>query len=75
MTHWNYRIIHVPNGYGDMEYGLYEVYYDGEGKPWGRTQYPVDFTGDSPDEVREVIKQAFEDAHFRDPLEDWTHND
>ncbi len=40
MSHWNYRWVEV-----EEEIGLYEVYYDDDGKPNGRTQELATFSG------------------------------
>lgn len=37
---WNYRIVKYRDGSG---YGLHEVYYDADGKPWGMTRRPCSF--------------------------------
>ena len=37
---WNYRIVKYRDNSG---FGIHEVYYDDEGKPWGMTSDPGDF--------------------------------
>lgn len=46
MSHWNYRLVNV-----DEEIGLYEVYYDDNGKPNGRGEEPAVFIGESKAEL------------------------
>lgn len=48
---WNYRIVAVD--YGDeVEYGIYEVYYDEKGDPISRTENPVPCVGNAMNELR-----------------------
>ena len=44
MSHWNYRFVAVER-HGETEIGLYEVYYDDQGKPNGRTDEPAIIAG------------------------------
>lgn len=51
---WNYRIIAVDSG-GEIEYGIYEVYYDEEGNPESYTENAVPCVGNSIDEMRRTL--------------------
>jgi hypothetical protein len=42
---WNYRLVKIA----DDEYGICEVFYGEDGKPWGRTD-PVAVSGESVEE-------------------------
>ena len=72
---WNYRIVRVPNKFGDCEYGLYEVYYNELGHPSMRTSDPVTFVGDSSEEVYNSLRLALDDALNKEYLEDWLGDD
>jgi len=51
---WNYRV--VKRGHGeDTFYGIYEVYYDEDGKPEYITENPIYPIGDSVKELTEDI--------------------
>jgi hypothetical protein len=41
---WNYRVVRLDYE-DDSEYGIYEVYYDDDGKPISRTENPVGCVG------------------------------
>ena len=49
---WNYRIVRYPKNRG---FGLHEVYYDAEGKPWGMTKEPVRFSCDAEEGPSGII--------------------
>jgi hypothetical protein len=38
---WNYRVVRNKVPHGDSSLGIYEVYYNGEGKPYSYTQHAV----------------------------------
>lgn len=71
---WNYRVVKYLDGSG---YGLHEVYYDKENKPWAMTTDPIPFSTDSdegPETVIKALKMALKDAEkypvFEEP-EKW----
>jgi hypothetical protein len=35
MSHWNYRVMKRENDAGEFEFGIYEVYYDDDGRVQG----------------------------------------
>jgi len=56
MTHWNYRILSKKVN-NDIEYGLYEVYYDDNDIPNSSTKdtmKPVSFDSDIEDPVKAI---------------------
>ncbi len=57
MSHWNYRFVAVEVN-GETEIGLYEVYYDDEGKPNGRTAELATIVGDSKMEAWDALSKA-----------------
>jgi len=67
---WNYRIVHVPNEWKEVEYGIYEVFYSEDNKPFARTQDPVDFASDTPENLIKSLQRALEDAQKYPVLED-----
>ena len=54
---WNYRIVRTQTPDGP-QYGVFEVYYDDDGRPSMRTVDPITFTGDTEEEVREDLARA-----------------
>ena len=56
---WNYRIIRYQGGSG---FGLHEVYYNKDGKPWGMTEEAARFVCDIDEDAKEEIKKALEMA-------------
>ena len=49
---WNYRVVKTAGGYG-----VFEVYYDDDGKPISRTEDPIlDFLLEEPEGIREELK-------------------
>lgn len=64
---WNYRIVKYADGSG---FGLHEVYYDGDGQPWGMTDEPASFVCDideGPNGVKQSLLTARVDA-IRRPI-------
>ena len=58
---WNYRIVAIDYD-EEVEYGIYEVYYDDDGKPVSRTLNPVPCVGSAEEELHnsfEYMKEAF----------------
>jgi hypothetical protein len=62
---WNYRIVLTEDAHG-QSFGLYEVYYDAEGRPEARTTDPISFGGYDVDEgaveVQKDLATALADA-------------
>lgn len=71
MTGWNYRIVAVEH-FGEIEYGIYEVYYDDAG-PVARTESPVAFAGSTFKELIASYDIALE-AFSKDVLTDKDFN-
>jgi hypothetical protein len=70
---WNYRIIRSKLDGADY-FALHEVFYDEDGNPTSRTDAPVDFGGDSPEEVIEGLRMALSDAQKHPVMNDpWPH--
>lgn len=70
MGHWNYRIVRYLNGDG---YGLHEVFYDAEGRPWSMTRNPISFTCDlseGPEGIVNSLLNARVDAKKRPVLDE-----
>lgn len=55
---WNHRIVAVERN-GEIEYGMYEVYYDENGTPISRTEEPATFVGDTWEEVADSVARAY----------------
>jgi hypothetical protein len=58
MSHWNYRFVEVDDGKGGTEVGLYEVYYDDDGKPNGRTKELATISGSTRMEAWDALSKA-----------------
>ncbi len=59
---WNYRIMKKKNSEGSFEYGIYEVYYDENGKVSSWTQEsltPVYSSSDDLEYEMKVMMEAF----------------
>ena len=59
---WKYQIVKYRDGSG---FGLHEVFYDVDGKPWGRTVDPEGFwvdTTENADALRLMLIDAFFDV-------------
>ena len=59
---WNYRIVRYPDSQG---FGLHEVYYDDEHRPWSMTADPASFVCDDEEgsaEVTRALRMALDDA-------------
>jgi len=67
---WNYRIVHVPNEWEEVEYGLYEVFYSEDNKPFARTEDPIDFVSDTPENLIKSLQNALNDAQKYPVLKD-----
>ncbi len=68
MSNWNYRFVAVDID-GETEIGLYEVYYDDDGKPNGRTKELATFSGSTKMEAWDAYSRAG-DALVRPVLKD-----
>ena len=69
MSFWNYRIIHNQED-GESYCGLYEVFYDDDGTPWGRTEEPIAFVGEEPDDILNALGMALRDVQDKPVLTD-----
>ena len=68
MGHWNYRIVKHSNENPDAEwFGLYETYYNDEGKVCAITENP-ETTGATVEELTESIKMMLKDAEKDAPI-------
>lgn len=63
---WNYRVLKrtypLPNGESEIDYAIYEVYYNVNGEPNACSKNPMYIRGDSIEELKadlELYKQAF----------------
>lgn len=65
---WNYRLCRRTIGDDYVTYGVREVYYDENGEPEGWTDV-IDFSGDTPGEVRRAMKLALRDINERPILD------
>lgn len=60
---WNYRIMKRKNSEGDYDFGIYEVYYDDNGKVKGWTEDSMTPVCSSSDDLKyemKVMMRAFE---------------
>lgn len=55
---WHYQILRHKSPTGEEWYALHEAYTD----PTGYTADPIDFRGDSPEEVVSALRMALKDA-------------
>jgi len=58
---WNYRLVKYPRKRGGG-CGVHEVFYDAKGKPWGMTEEPVGFCGDTLAVAIKSLKTALRDV-------------
>lgn len=61
---WNIRIVHDEEGYG-----VYEVFYNDDGTPWGRDEHAM-LWGETIEELHEYIDMVLDDIQRLDILED-----
>jgi hypothetical protein len=64
---WNYRIVKYKNpNHQDLAYGLHEIYYDELDRPRAMTTEATklrwDLTGETPEEIVEVLEMMLKDA-------------
>ena len=59
---WNYRIIKFPmKDNHEYDYGLYETFYNKEGKICGHDQAPT-IVGDSVEEIQKTLEMMMDDV-------------
>jgi len=58
-SHWHYQLMRHKTEDGEDYYAIHEYYPDQDGDGW--TEAPVDVTGDSVEEVKEVLQAMLED--------------
>jgi len=56
MGHWNYRIMKRKNDQGHFDFGIYEVFYDDNGKVTGWTENSLTPLCDSEEDLKEELK-------------------
>jgi hypothetical protein len=56
MGHWNYRIMKRKNDQGQFDFGVYEVFYDDNGKIARWTENSVTPTCESENDLKSEIK-------------------
>ncbi|GAA3916511.1 hypothetical protein GO495_19595 [Chitinophaga oryziterrae] len=64
MSTWNYRVMKKLNEQGEYEFGIYEVYYDDNGKVISYTMdslTPVRSSAEGLEEEFETMKRAFKE--------------
>jgi len=60
---WNYRIIKFPmKDNHEYDYGLYETFYNEEGKVCGHDEVPT-IVGDSVEEIEKTLKMMLSDVN------------
>jgi len=59
--HWNHRIVKRKekglDGKDEWFYGIHEVYYDENDKPYMLTKEPIDITGETEEDLKLGYKQ------------------
>ena len=58
---WNYRVIKTTEG-DCAYYAIHEVYYDDDGQPDGSTVEPVFVSGESVEDIRQMLAQMLRDV-------------
>jgi hypothetical protein len=69
---WNYRVVRTTDGEAET-FAIYEVYYDGDGRPEARTEEPASPAGETLKELAEDLtcyqaalsQPILDDALFR----------
>lgn len=71
MMTWNYRLVRkvAPECEGGVWYDLHEVFYDDNGSPHGMTEKPIDFGGETQEEVIQALEMALKDARAHGPFD------
>lgn len=55
--HWNHRVVQTTDRDGGPIFGLYEIFYDDDGRPGARTENPLDLGGfERVDDLRKELK-------------------
>jgi hypothetical protein len=67
--HWNYRVMKKKNESGEYEFGIYEVFYDEEGKMKGCTEEPMTPVCKSAEDLKYELTVMLE-AFNKDTLND-----
>lgn len=70
---WSYRIVRCVTdikGTKHIWYGLFEVFFDKKGRPYTRTEDPITFVSDDPQDLIGSIHMALKDACNRSILDD-----
>ena len=62
---WNHRVLAMEIEC-ELYYGIYEVYYDENGKPNGYSEKPVTVAGDTIDNLKCTLKRMHQ--AFRKPV-------
>jgi hypothetical protein len=52
---WNYRVVRTTDG-EEESFAIYEVYYDGDGRPGARTEDPAHSSGETLEELQEDLQ-------------------
>ena len=63
MGHWNYRIMKRKNNQGKFDFGIYEVFYDDNGKVQSWTKDSLTPVSESEEELKAelgIMMSAFE---------------
>lgn len=59
---WNFRLVKRADSKSKrVQYGVHEVFYNDQGKPFTMTEDPVDITGESKKETREYLEMILKD--------------
>lgn len=59
VSHWNYRVIALEDAeFGEVTYGIHEVYYKDDGSIDSWTKSPVPFVADSKLGLLDVLAKA-----------------
>jgi hypothetical protein len=69
---WNYRTlrrVHTTTAGDEVEYNVYEVYYDVHGNPTACSHDPVFPSGGTPEELQDDTKRYM--AALQLPILDW----
>lgn len=60
MGHWNYRIVKRKNDQGGFDFGIYEVFYDDNGKVKGCSENSLTPVCESEHDLKEELKTMME---------------
>ena len=59
MSYWQYQLMKHVSKNGEVWYGIHEYFNMEEGPAW--TENPVDVSGESPEEVKEILGMMLRD--------------